>query len=82
MNKLSPAKLDNVPMMKYLPRISAALALSLLSACATMTPQTDMPAAGQDIPANWLLKLPEDGGNIANWSAIYDDAILLDYLRE
>jgi len=70
-------------MMRSSFHLSAAIAFAGLSACASLSPpQSAMPQMGVDIPASWLLSLPGDGTNISSWSAIYDDPILLDYLRK
>ena len=59
----------------------ASAALSALSACASLTPpQTNMPAAGTDVPESWLLELPTDGNQPVDWADLYDDPILLRYL--
>ncbi len=55
---------------------------SALSACASLSSpvQTDMPAAGVDIPPSWLLDLPSGSNAVQDWSELYDDPILLKYL--
>ena len=68
--------------MKILHIASASLILCGLSACASLAPpKTDMPELGADVPASWLLELPRGVESNAGWASLYDDPILLDYLR-
>ena len=57
-------------------------AFSALSACASLAPpKTDMPATATDVPASWLLELPSDGNQPMDWAELYNDPILLRYLK-
>ncbi len=60
-----------------------SVAFSALSACASLsTSQTEVPNTAIDVPAEWLLDLPSDSGVTLSWGELYDDPILLNYLRE
>ncbi len=56
---------------------------SITAACSSLKPpQNAMPVIGTDIPANWLLELPNDSGNVVQWSKIYNDPLFVKYLRQ
>ena len=58
------------------------VSVSAMTACASLAPpQSAVPQTGADIPASWLLELPSNSANVMTWSALYDDPILLSYLR-
>ena len=82
MSNAQAVELGKIKPMKYLSHFSAAIAFGLLSACASlMPPKSIIPATGVDIPADWLLELPSDNANALRWSELYNDPILLSYLR-
>ena len=69
--------------MKTFRLLSASLLLGALTGCASLTPpQASVPQTGADIPAGWLLDLPSDAGANLGWAALYDDPLMLDYLRQ
>jgi len=68
---------------RRLKQAALAISLSALASCASLSlPQQVTPSLGADIPASWLLDLPSDGAAISAWSTLYQDPILLEYLRE
>ena len=62
----------------------SAIAL-VLSSCATVsTPDlsdTITTQSAESIPSNWLLPLPKTTTQAEGWASIYDDPILLEYLK-
>lgn len=67
--------------MPHLRLLLGTVAISTLSACASLLPmQTDMPTTAADVPMAWLLELPTDGNQPLDWAALYDDPIMLRYL--
>jgi len=67
---------------KGLMRAASVVALGTLCACASLTPQTTLPALGTDVPAAWLLPLASDSQVSLGWAALYDDPILQTYLNQ
>lgn len=68
--------------------IKAGLCVSVfaLCACATITPSdlgdTLAQQSAAQIPDGWLLPLGAQSSQVNNWSALYDDPILADYLNQ
>lgn len=60
-------------------------AMLLLSACASLSPpdlaETEIDARNNAIPSQWLLAVNTDGASPARWSSLYNDPLLLEYLK-
>ncbi len=53
-----------------------------LTGCASLSgPSKITSQLGQDVPVDWLLTLPSENQGVSRWSALYDDPLLLTYLR-
>lgn len=69
--------------VKTLHLASTFIVICALSACASFSPpQTNLPQARGKVPADWLLNLSPSLTPQAGWAPLYDDPILLDYLRQ
>jgi len=67
-------------------KIASIVSLLLLTACASVTPQSEtharMTTAEARIPSGWLLNLPDDASQVANWKNVYEDTVLERYLTK